>query len=265
MNEYFIKRPLKEWWLTALLIALNVGLFLVQFLNGVSPLEPSVHDLIVWGADFAPLTLGTENWRLLSSMFLHIGVVHLAVNMWALYLLGIYAEFYYGRIWYLGVYLLAGIAGNLVTNFINLYEASLQSQKLLLLQAQPFIPSVSAGASGAIMGVGAALLVAAIWPKPELPVPYRLNKNGLIMLMLLNLGIGIFLAGINNAAHLGGFVAGLMLAISYRSTISLTTPNRYLWQAGLMIASMGLTMYADYWLLEDAKPLQHVWHAYFVQ
>ena len=84
MNEYLIKQPLRQWWLTALLIAVNIGVFAAQVLQGVSFTEPSIVDLINWGADFAPLTLTTENWRLLSSMFLHIGIVHLLGNMWAL-------------------------------------------------------------------------------------------------------------------------------------------------------------------------------------
>lgn len=105
MNEYLLKQPLRYWWLTALLIAINCGLFAWQVLNGVSATDPSVPDLIKWGADFAPLTLTSENWRLLSSMFLHIGFVHLLLNMWALYLFGMYAEFYYGRFWYVVIYL----------------------------------------------------------------------------------------------------------------------------------------------------------------
>lgn len=256
MNEYFIKRPLREWWLTALLISLNIALFAFQFIKGVHPMQPAVQDLITWGADFAPLTLGTENWRLLSSMFLHIGIMHLLINMWALYLFGVYAEFYYGRLWYVIIYFAAGIVGNLTTNALDLYQASVS------IQQDNVIPTVSAGASGAIMGIGAALLIAALWPKLDLPHQYHLNKNALITLMLLNFGIGIIVSGINNAAHFGGFMAGLLLSMDYR--ISLFFANQIKISAQVIMLSLSIILIglADYWLLQQAHIVNSLWSVY---
>lgn len=268
MNEYLLKQPLRYWWLTALLITINCALFAWQVLSGVSATDPSVPDLIKWGADFAPLTLTSENWRLLSSMFLHIGFVHLLLNMWALYLFGVYAEFYYGRFWYVVIYLLAGIAGNLASNYTGLHQA-LQFSNTAILQASSMgnslVPSVSAGASGAIMGLGGALLVAALWPKKDLEPKYLLNKNALIMLALLNLGLGLFVSGINSIAHFGGFAGGLILALGYRFSLHFSGFSKYSLQLAFIAASVAILLYIDYWLIEHAKQLLHFWSIYLMQ
>ncbi|RYY79390.1 MAG: rhomboid family intramembrane serine protease [Moraxellaceae bacterium] len=273
MNEYLLKQPLRYWWLTALLIAINCGLLGWQVLSGVSATDPSVADLIGWGADFAPLTLTNENWRLLSSMFLHIGVVHLLLNMWGLYLLGVYAEFYYGRFWYVIIYLLAGLAGNLASNYVSLHNA-LSFSNTAILQASSslnnsltnsLIPSVSAGASGAIMGVCGALLVAALWPKRDIEAKYLLNKNALLILTLLNLGIGIFVGGINSMAHLGGFVGGLILALGYLLSQHFPSVGKYTLQLGWIACSAAVLMYVDFWLMQHAKSLMHFWSIYLMQ
>lgn len=255
MNEYFIKRPLPQWWLTALLIGINVLLFLIEVLSGVSLFDPSMVDLIKWGADFTPLTLSSEPWRLLSSMFLHIGFVHLSVNMWALYLFGLYAEFYYGRWFYLLIYLSAGIAGNLFSNFLSIHQ--------MLPHAATGTPlpmsAISGGASGAIMGVGGALLIASLWPRPDLPAEIRLNKNSLIMLMLLNLGIGFIVAGINNAAHLGGFIMGAVLALLFRTSMVLPAMTGRIMRLLLIpLCILGLSFCYQI-LLKQAQPLHAVW------
>lgn len=264
MNEYLIKQPLRYWWLTALLIAVNVGLFTVQVLQGVSPTDPSIIDLINWGADFAPLTLTSENWRLISSMFLHIGVVHLLVNMWALYLFGTYAEFYYSRAWYVVIYILGGIGGNLASNFVSVQDAAKFLQSPSAEAIQQFVPSVGAGASGAIMSLGGALLIAALWPKKDLELKYRLNKNALIMLMLLNLGLGFFVAGINNAAHLGGFLTGAILAIGHRISLLMPLTAKYITQIVLIIAAICLTFYINQWLIAQAQHMLPFWSKYII-
>lgn len=270
MNEYLLKQPLRYWWLTALLIAVNCVLFTWQVLSGVNVTDPGVPDLISWGADFAPLTLTSENWRLLSSMFLHIGIVHLLLNMWALYLFGVYAEFYYGRLWYIVLFVVAGIAGNLASNYVSLHNA-LEFSQTAILQASSSMannslaPTVSAGASGAIMGISGALLVAALWPKKDIAPKYLLNKNALIMLTLLNLGLGFFVSGINSIAHLGGFAGGLMLALGYRLSLNFSAFSRYSLQLVLIAASVATLLYVDYWLIEHSKPLMHFWSIYLIQ
>ena len=91
------KIEVQLWWLTAVFIAINVGLFLWQALTGVNISSPSLADAIHWGADYAPLTFLEERARLFTSMFFHFGFIHLMLNMWALYIFGSVAEQLFGR------------------------------------------------------------------------------------------------------------------------------------------------------------------------
>jgi Uncharacterized membrane protein (homolog of Drosophila rhomboid) len=91
------KLEMQLWWMTALLICINVGLFGWQVLNGMDITQPSSPDAIRWGADYAPLTYLAEPIRLFSSMFFHFGLIHLMLNMWALYIFGSVAEQIFGR------------------------------------------------------------------------------------------------------------------------------------------------------------------------
>jgi len=103
------KLQIHAWWFTALLIGINVGLFAWQIISGVNITDPSSIDAIAWGADFTPLTFSGQPERLFSSMFFHFGMIHLMLNMWALYIFGGVAEQLFGRIYYIGMYFLAGL------------------------------------------------------------------------------------------------------------------------------------------------------------
>ena len=150
------------WWITAIFIAINVGLFGWQVLSGVNINQPTNIEAIRWGADYAPLTFLEEPTRLLTSMFFHFGWMHLLFNMWALYLFGSIAEQMLGRFYFLGMYLLAGLMGSLFSGYINIQDT------ITLLNATTFdpilLPRVSAGASGAVMGLGAALTMLSLLP-----------------------------------------------------------------------------------------------------
>lgn len=196
------------WWLTAFFIAVNVGLFVWQVLSGVDITRPSLVDAIHWGADYAPLTFLEEPTRLFSSMFFHFGLIHLMLNMWALYIFGSVAEQLLGRFYYLGLYILAGLMGSLLSGFIDIQNTFelLQSNDLKLL------PKVGAGASGAVMGIGGALTLLSLLP--VLPQQsFLLDKKTLVMVMAINLFIGFTMSGINNAAHIGGLLMGAFMAL----------------------------------------------------
>jgi membrane associated rhomboid family serine protease len=186
---------------TRILIGINVAVFVAMALLTKQFMDFNVPTVLKWGADFAPATAGGEWWRMLTSMFLHGGIIHLAVNMWALRNLGYTAELFYGRRNFLIIYMLSGFAGSAAT-----------------LIWRP--DSVSVGASGAIFGVAGALAAMVYFKK--LPVDRALLKRdvGSIGIMIFyNLVIGAAVPIINNSAHVGGLIAGLILGFALPAMI----------------------------------------------
>ena len=178
---------------TMALIGVNAAVFLAMLLSGVSLMEPTTRQLVNWGADFGPLTLGPQPWRLLTCVFEHIGLNHILMNMWGLWNLGRLAEQIYDKGTYLGVYLLCGIGGSIAS-----------------LWADP--DAITAGASGAIFGI-VGLLITTFWLGRLSMPPGRaqgLVKN-LLVVVGYNLFFGAAVGGISNSAHLGGFFTGLIL------------------------------------------------------
>ena len=201
------KLQLHTWWFTALLIATNVALFGWQIISGVDITDPSPIDAISWGADFTPLTFSGQPFRLFSSMFFHFGFIHLVLNMWALYIFGNVAEQLFGRFYYIALYFLAGLMGSVLSSYLSIRNGYALLQHLDVA----LIPHISAGASGAVMGLGAALTVISLFP----PLPQQrfwLDKKSLLTVMAINLAFGFTVSGINNAAHIGGMLMGAILA-----------------------------------------------------
>ena len=188
--------------ITSGLIAINILAFAAMALSGVSAWNPSGQQLQEWGALFGPLALGGEWWRLFSSMFLHIGIIHLALNMWCLWSLGLLAESLFGRWTYLAIYLATGAGAG-----------------LLSLAVKPM--QLSAGASGAVFGLAGALLTGLYFAKLAAP---RSDLKGIIRSVALfavyNLIIGFSIPAINNMAHLGGLVTGLIIGLAMAPVLS---------------------------------------------
>jgi len=180
------------------LIAANAAVWLLMVVRGAGAMDPTGEELIAWGANYGPMTLAGQWWRLLSSAFLHIGVVHLLVNMWALWSIGPFVERLLGNARYLALYLLAALGGSLASVAWN-----------------PQI--ISAGASGALFGVFGAFMANLIRHRREIPPSVRASMwKNVLVLGAINIGYGLIRPGIDNAAHLGGlgtgFLAGLVLA-----------------------------------------------------
>lgn len=155
--------------------------------------SPTTDQLLRWGADFGPLTFASQPWRVFTSMWLHIGVVHLFLNMWCLSVYGSIAETIYGKKTYLFAYITAGVSASLASLLVH-----------------PL--GVSAGASGAIFGVVGSLI--APYRRGQLHLgPAALKKAGKSLLSFVgyNLLIGFAVPMIDNAAHIGGLLAGLAL------------------------------------------------------
>ena len=210
------------WWLTALLMSINVALLLWQITTGVDASQPSIQDAIAWGADYAPLSFLAEPIRLLSSMFSHFGLIHLMLNMWALYLFGHIAEQMFGRVYFFGLYLLAGLMGSLLSGFLDLQNSLTMLQDATLNADQ--LPKVGAGASGAVMGLGAALTMISLLPVLKNQA-FLLDKKTLLMVMGVNLLIGFMTAGINNAAHIGGMLMGVVFGFMWYLSTKFGKPS----------------------------------------
>ncbi len=210
------KRPLwRAAPATYLLVGINCAVFLAMLLHGVSLWMPTDHQLMVWGADKASnVLIGGEWFRIVTAMFVHVGIIHLATNMWCLWNLGLLAEPLMGSTGLLAVYILTGAAGNLLSTFDNwvwpLHDAS----------GAPFFPA-GAGASGAVFGIAGALII--LLKSKRLPVPpdelKRLRKSviyfavlNLIIGFSVNFGSGFTGVSVDNSAHMGGFATGLLFA-----------------------------------------------------
>ncbi|WP_227543397.1 rhomboid family intramembrane serine protease [Moraxella cuniculi] len=185
---------------TLLLIAGFVLVMVIQSLLGVRIDDPSMADLLRFGANFLPATLH-EPWRLVSSGFLHIGILHLLFNSFAMYYLGQAAEMILGGLRLLGLFLLSVMGGSLLVN----YEAWQMWQLGKM-------PTLTAGASGGIMDIGAFLLILAMC---KTPVGYVLNTKGLAITMAINLLVGFAVDGISNAGHIGGSLVGVTAGVLY--------------------------------------------------
>jgi rhomboid protease GluP len=181
-------------WITPALVAVNAAVFLAMVATGVSIFRPSNADLVKWGADFGPLTIGGQWWRMLTNTFVHVGIVHIAMNMFGLWQVGFLVERLLGNGRFLGVYLLAGLCGSLAS-----------------LAVHPFV--VAAGASGAVFGIYGALLGYLARHRGGVPRPILQSLLKVSLSFLgFNLLFGLQIKGIDMAAHGGGFVGGAICA-----------------------------------------------------
>ena len=183
---------------TYLLIGINILVWLGLFLVSLKGKFSYDQLLIVYGAKEVSKILAGEYWRFLTAVFLHGDLTHLAINCYSLYVMGLTVERIYGHGKYLGVYLLAGVFGN-IGSFV-------------------FSTSPGIGASGAIFGLLGALLYFGVenW--------YAFKKyfgTNLLFVLILNAGLGFSIPRIDNFAHLGGLIGGFLAAnaLKLRETV----------------------------------------------
>jgi rhomboid protease GluP len=191
---------------TYILLAINIAVFGWMVLHGVSPRDPTTEQLIQYGATNASyILLAGQWWRLLTATFVHVGLLHIATNMWCLWNLGLLGEPLLGPAGLIGVYLITGIAGNLLSLLVNVFHRD--------------GVSVGAGASGAVFGIAGILIV--LLSNKKLPIPaFELNRlrRSVIQFAVLNLIIGVganftSIVRIDNNAHIGGFLSGMALGV----------------------------------------------------
>lgn len=201
-NEEDAKRAedifkIKKPTVTLALIFINVLIFALMYIFGNGSTDALT--LIKFGASHRDLIRAGEYYRLITSSFLHIGLMHLAFNNYALYIIGPQLESFYGKIKFLIIYLFSAISSTLLSML--------------------FFGGVSAGASGSIFGLLGALLYFGYHYRIYLGT---VIKSQIIPLILINLLIGFTLPGINNAAHIGGLIGGVLISmaigVKYKST-----------------------------------------------
>lgn len=180
---------------TLALVAINLLVFVAMLRQGAGFSHTGNAVQLAWGANFGPATQDGQWWRLGSAMFLHFGVVHLGLNMWALWDVGRLMERLFGHGRYALLYLASGVGGNLLS---------------LVMQGNQ---AVSGGASGAVFSLYGALLVF-LWRERRHVQrrEFRWLFGFAVLFTLITLGMGLVIPGIDNAAHVGGLVCGALLA-----------------------------------------------------
>ena len=177
-----------------LMILVAGGSFVKQFLS-----LNDIGTLVAFGAKTNELLRQGEWFRLITPIFLHGGLLHLASNSWALWTVGPLVEKLYGPARFSLLYLFAGVGG-----VLGSYAGS--------ASRPPFVPSV--GASGAIFGLFGTLLVFGYKYRRELPGHFQRSiRSGILPVIVLNLFLGFSLPFIDNAAHIGGLITGALLAL----------------------------------------------------
>jgi rhomboid protease GluP len=227
---------------TYTLVGINCAVYLAMVMTGVSPFTPGTGSLYLWGANNAgAVLLNGDWWRIVTAMFVHGGILHLALNMWCLWNLGLLAEPLMGTFGVFAVYILTGAAGNLLSTFWNFLRPIHEGGNLVY--------PVGVGASGAVFGIAGALIV--LLKTTRLPVPpeelKKLRRSviyfaaiNLVIGLSINVGTAHFGSGIavDNFAHLGGCASGLLFAAPMVPRIGSPRPSFLL---RLRVATIMLT------------------------
>jgi rhomboid protease GluP len=194
-------KPNKDYFYTPLIFYSNIAVWIVMVALGVHAVEPSVQDLILWGGNLRSLTLDGQQWRLFTSIFLHGGIFHLLLNMYALLQVGAILEMKFGKHRYFLAYLATGILASVASIAFN-------------------DNIVSVGASGAIFGLYGLFLSLLI--TKSLDIPHEARKaflSSTAVFIFYNLVFGFAKQGIDNSAHIGGLVSGFVIGFIYYPSI----------------------------------------------
>ena len=187
-----MKAVLKKYrqlpWVSAILVLINVLIFLVCWFSG---------DLLyhLGGLSLFDVVFNREYVRVITSMFLHSDLNHIFNNMVLLFFMGSMIEKQIGHVWYAVFYFLSGIGGNLVS---------------LLHKAMVSEWVVSVGASGAVFGLTGILLALVLFRRSRMP---DMTPRKVMLMIVLSLYNGVTAGNIDNAAHVGGLITGFMLGV----------------------------------------------------
>src|SRR5271166_1848914 len=223
---------------TQAIFGINVAVFAAMALAGVSMLDnPSGQDLVRWGANFGPLTVSGQWWRLLTCVFIHGGLLHIGFKMWCLWSLGRLAESIYGHWTFAAVYLITGLSASLTSLIWN-----------------PVVLSV--GASGAIFGIAGALIASFYLGEFSLPrAAIAGTLRSVVLFVGYNLFFGAVIARTDNAAHIGGLLMGLLLG----ALIAKVAPGHddFLRRTAVLLVGVLLVVGGVMWLQRSRAYLLH--------
>ena len=193
-----IFKPQSGYYITPVLIIINVLIFILMVAKGVNAFQPEADELIKWGGNLRHLVLQGEYWRLLSSTFIHIGVFHLLMNMYALLYIGLLLEPQLGKAKFFTAFLLTG----LVASVNSIWWHTM---------------TVSAGASGAIFGMY-GLFLALLTTNHIEKAARKTMLTSIAVYITYNLINGVK-EGIDNAAHVGGLISGILIGYAFFPSI----------------------------------------------
>ena len=205
-------QPITKPTFTYTLIGINVLVFGLQFLGGINEVAGN------WGMWPVGIAVGGEWWRLFTAAFLHGSILHIAFNMYVLFVLGPTLERVLGHARYLILYLLAALGGGVASYIFS------------------DMRTVSVGASGAIFGLMGALIVAGRRLKYDI--------KQVVLLLAVNVVIGFMAPGVDWRAHLGGLVTGAAVAAVF---VLPPRAHRVLWQTVGIIAVLGVLLVLTVW------------------
>jgi membrane associated rhomboid family serine protease len=203
---------------TYVLVAINCLVFVAMLLHHFSIWNPTPDQLLLFGANQPRAVLLGGQWQLVvTAMFVHVGIVHLATNMWCLWNLGLLGEPLIGPFGVFAAYVLSGAAGNLLSIGVNMLDYTSFPQNSADL-------AVGAGASGAVFGLAGVLIVLLKSPLLKIdPKELKSLRRLVIYFAAVNFVIGFggnklsnyFDLGmqVDNMAHLGGFLGGILFAL----------------------------------------------------
>jgi len=191
-------------WVTAAIVLVNILVFIAMAAREKRIASFDVQQLLDWGANFGPLTVDGQWWRLFSATFLHLDPLHLLVNMWAFWNIGRLTERLFGRWLFLFLYASTGTVASIAS---VVWDPT----------------RVTAGASGAIFGIFGAFLAYLARRRARVPPSvFRAHWLSTLAFVLFSLISGSLQTGIDNAAHIGGLLTGIALGWVLARSLEIT-------------------------------------------
>ena len=217
--KYVLHIDKRPPYVTYIIQGLNIAAFLLMNLTGLLFGWNQSEQLFFFGAKVNLLIAYGQYWRLLSAMFLHIGIAHIFFNSYAIYIYGPIVESLYGKAKFIIVYLFSGLMGSLLSYM--------------------FSPNPSAGASGAIFGLMGSLLY---FRQRKKDIFRRIFGPGLFIIIAVNLFFGLTSTGIDNWGHIGGLIGGYLLgnAVGLHREKVLEPKKLLIWALILLIFFFGI-------------------------